>query len=101
LPFLKSIVTRNVPDVRAELRNQRMHGISGGGISQSTPSSPIRPYGYSPYHEYLNHIGSGNFAGIYGSTPSPHKQKAAGLYSNNKYFIPTSASKYPTPSYGR
>ena len=99
MPFLKSLVTRNVPDVRVELRNHRMHA-NGAGLSHSSPSSPIRPHAYSPYPEYLNYIGSGNFGSIYGSTSSPHKQKAAGLYSNNKYFIPTSASKYPT-SYGR
>lgn len=71
LPFLKSLVTRSVPDVRAELRNHRYHGIGG---SMSSPGSPMRPQAYSnPYPDYLNHIGSGNFAGIYANTPSPHK----------------------------
>ena len=68
VPFLKNIVTRGVSDVRGELRNLRIH--SGGVSSYSSPGSPIRPHGYSPYPEYLNHIGSGNFGGIYGHTPS-------------------------------
>ena len=93
LPFLKNLVTRKVPDVRSELRNLRIH--SGGVASYSSPGSPVRTHAHSPYPEYLNHIGNGSFGHLYANTPSPHKHKAAGLYSNNKYFIPTSPSKYP------
>jgi CTD small phosphatase-like protein 2 len=44
IPFLKGLVTRNVSDVRAELRSHRLHSISG--FSYSIPGSPVRAHGY-------------------------------------------------------